>query len=85
MPQFSFATTDCDGASGPDAICDLQDYGSAVTQARKALAAMALGGLPDEARPYSVRIYDGTGEILAEFSLEFHAEFYSSRYPDPMQ
>ncbi len=85
MPQFSFATTDSEGASGPDKLCDLQDYGSAVAQARKALAAMALDGLPDEARPYSVRIYDGTGEILAELSLEFRAEFYSSRFPDPMQ
>ncbi|NVP54643.1 DUF6894 family protein [Mycoplana rhizolycopersici] len=85
MPQFSFATTNGDGASGSDALCDLQDYGSAIKRARKALATMALDGLPDEARPFSVRVYDGSGEILAELSLEFRAEFFSSRYPDPLQ
>lgn len=51
----------------------------------KALAAMALDGLADEARPYSVRICDGTGEIMAQLDLAFRAEFYSSRYPDLMQ
>jgi hypothetical protein len=58
MPKYYLATSDNDGSQSPDDPFGLPDDKTAIQQARKALAEMAVDGLPkDAAHPFAVRVY----------------------------
>jgi hypothetical protein len=84
MPQYYFGTSDNDGSQSPDDPFDLPDDDAAIQQARKALAEMAVDGLPkDAAHPFAVRVYGPSRDLIAELRLEYSAEFYWSRRTSP--
>lgn len=80
MPQFLFATTDHQGAFGPDKSYDFASLDAALNEARSALTEMAADRFPDEGQALSIRVYNLDGEILAELILEYRLERYSGRH-----
>jgi hypothetical protein len=70
MPQYYFSVVDRDGASPAERSYEFENDAHAVEEGRKALAEMALDGLPGEPlNILSVEVFDAAREPIVEIRL----------------